>query len=233
MGYRRYKYRKPQRRRHYAPSRQSHSSLGDETANLAIEGFSALLGMIARAATQLWRKITNRPYTNPPAPVSPASASPANRAAATTSTPRIQPPRMPYERASGLLTKGERALWHPLRMAVKDKYCLFCKVRLADVVCCAPSNRNERHWFNLIGHFHVDFVLCDPHTTAPLLVIELDDRSHLEGKQSRRDGYKDKALQSAGLSIHRIPAQAAYDPIELAKTIDRLLQTFPAASHVP
>jgi hypothetical protein len=133
---------------------------------------------------------------------------------------------MPYQKVP-VLTKGEKALVYPLIKATKGNYLILCKVRLADVISCPADHRSESHWFNIISRYHVDFVLCDPKTTTPLLVIELDDRSHNSEKQSRRDKWKDLALQSAGLPIHRLPAQAAYDPIELADTIHRLIH--PAA----
>ena len=39
---------------------------------------------------------------------------------------------------------------------------------------------DERYWFRRISRYHVDFVICEPRTTEPLLVVELDDRRHRE-----------------------------------------------------
>jgi len=215
MAHRTYRRRKPQRP-WYSSSYRSEPPPIDVVFDAILDGLVLLARWIARTALQIWRKLI------PPKPA---------RTAAVQLQPNTRPTRMPYQKADGLLTKGERALWHPLRLALKDKYCLFCKVRLADVVRCAADNRNEQHWFKLIGHFHVDFVLCDPQTTAPLLVIELDDRTHQHERQSRRDRYKDDALHAAGMPICRIPAQIAYDPIDLAQTIDRLLNPQPIVPH--
>jgi hypothetical protein len=85
---------------------------------------------------------------------------------------------LPFEKAPGPLTKGERAFWYPLCKAVDGRYLLLCKVRLANVVRCPPDRRDEQRWFRKIGRYHCDFVRCDPRTTAPLLVVELDDRRH-------------------------------------------------------
>jgi len=133
-------------------------------------------------------------------------------------------PALPYCRAENLLTKGERAFWLPLFQAVKGKYRIFCKVRLADVVCCSPGQSDEEHWFRKIAHAHVDFVICQPESTLPLLVIELDDRSHLDPAQGRRDEWKDDVLRAARMPVHRVPAREAYDVLELAQTIDRMIQ---------
>jgi hypothetical protein len=138
---------------------------------------------------------------------------------------------LPYRPAEYLLSRGERALWVPLYLAVKGKYRLFCKVRLADVVRCPPSRRDERRWFGKIGCYHVDFVVCAPDTTAPLLVIELDDRSHCGQASQQRDDFKDAVLRAAGIPIHRVSAQRMYDPIELAQTIERLIHAAPGAAR--
>ncbi len=130
---------------------------------------------------------------------------------------------LPYRKADHLLSKGERALWHPLFLAVKGKYRLFCKVRLADVVCCPPDRKDERQWFRKIGRYHVDFVICDPQTTQPLLVVELDDRRHRETGRRSRDEFKDAVLAAAGMPIYRIRTQSAYDVEELKQQIERRL----------
>lgn len=134
------------------------------------------------------------------------------------------PKCLPYCRAPYILSKGERAFWYPLYRAVRGEYRIFCKVRLQDVVRAPPEWREEHRWFRKISAYHVDFVICDPHTTAPLLVVELDDRRHREDPRRReRDEFKEAALASAGVPLYRVDAQQAYDPIELRQTTDRLI----------
>jgi hypothetical protein len=140
------------------------------------------------------------------------------------SSPEPAKPALPYCRAENLLTKGERAFWLPLSQAVNGKYRIFCKVRLADVVCCPPGQSDEKDWFRKIAHAHVDFVICQPESTRPLLVIELDDRSHLDPAQGRRDEWKDDVLCAARLPVYRVPAREAYDALELSQTIDRMIE---------
>jgi very-short-patch-repair endonuclease len=114
-------------------------------------------------------------------------------------------------------------MWHPLYQAVKGRYRIFCKVRLADVVYVPGLDRDERRWFRRIGAYHVDFVLCDPETTAPLLVVELDDRSHQNERQTQRDEFKDKVLAAASVPVYRVRAAEAYDPAELAANVNRMI----------
>jgi hypothetical protein len=138
-------------------------------------------------------------------------------------SPNLATSALPYCRAEGVLTKGERAFWLPLYHAVKGKYQIFCKVRLADVVCCPVGQPDEKNWFRKIAHAHVDFLICHPDSTRPLLVIELDDRSHRNPVQEYRDEWKDEVLRAARLPMYRVPAREAYDLPELAKTIEGMI----------
>ena len=134
------------------------------------------------------------------------------------------PAVLPYRRQRSLLSKGERALWYPLYRAVQGKYRIFCKVRLQDVVCAPADARDENYWFKKIRAYHVDFVIAEPETTAPLLVVELDDRSHRSQRAAERDRFKDAVLAAGGVPVIRVKAQQAYDPLELAEEIGRRLR---------
>lgn len=128
---------------------------------------------------------------------------------------------LPYRGTRRVLTDGELAFWHPLRQAVGDRHLIFCKVRLADLAAAPDQRADSRRRFQDINAFHVDFVLCDLHTTAPLLVIELDDRSHTAQRGRNRDRFKDAVLKAAGLPIYRVKCRQAYSPIELSNQIAR------------
>ncbi|MBC7784722.1 MAG: DUF2726 domain-containing protein [Burkholderiales bacterium] len=223
MPYRNYKHRKPRR------TKQSHRStiIKQGLADEAVEGIfsliSAMFRGIGRTIALLWRKALKKPNHPPPGPPLPyRDASVAGPARDLVQLTNANPPALlPYRRASRLLSKGEWAIWHPLFHAVRGKYRIFCKVRLADVVSC--PRKSERYWFRKIGRYHVDFVLCDPRSTMPLLVIELDDRGHRQPKRKAHDEFKDAVLRAAGVPIYRVPAQQAYDPAELSDSIERLI----------
>lgn len=130
---------------------------------------------------------------------------------------------MPYRACDWILSSGERAFWYPLYYAVKGKYRIFPKVRLSDVVRGPKRHEADRYWFNRIAGFHLDFVICDPETTRPLLVIELDDSTHSNEKSRLRDAFKDRVLRDAGLKVLRIQAAMAYEPEWIKLEIERLL----------
>ncbi len=108
-------------------------------------------------------------------------------------------------------------MWYSLRRAVHGKYLLFCKVNLGDII----DGPRRGGWRNRINRKHVDFVVVDRATTAPLLAIELDDWRHKTPKRQATDAFKDAALRAAGVPIYRIHAAPAYDPLELKAEIER------------
>jgi len=112
------------------------------------------------------------------------------------------------------LSPAERSFFGVLQQAVSDRYVLFAKVRLADVV--EPVNTLDRSSMqsarNKTQSKHVDFVLCEPKTLAVLGVIELDDASHGRRDRQDRDAFVDTALAQARIPVLHFPARQSYPP---------------------
>ena len=89
----------------------------------------------------------------------------------------------------------------------------------------SPAPTNARGLRKIGRHHVVDFVLCHPDTAAPLLIIELDDRTRRPQKAKDCDAFKNAVCHAAGLPGYRILAQQAYDPIELGEMIGRIVRT--------
>lgn len=136
-------------------------------------------------------------------------------------------PALPYEREAALLSTAERYFYYALCDAVDGEQHIFSKVRLIDVVKVRPGTPNAQTHRNRIKSKHVDFVLCERKTFAPLLVIELDDASHNSSRQRERDALKDSILGAAGLPILRVKASNAYNRKELAERIQDNLKPAP------
>jgi very-short-patch-repair endonuclease len=147
----------------------------------------------------------------------------------------IQPARKsadsPYAPIPQLLTPAERDFHATLQAAVPDGYALFAQVRLAGLVQVKPrARRDKSHWWRIQAKC-VDFVLCDARTTAPCLVIELDDSSHNRADRQARDAFVDTVLAGIGLPILHVRWQARYDPRDLAERIaEKLGLAAPARS---
>ena len=138
------------------------------------------------------------------------------------SKPGISEP-LPYQCVESLMTHAERSFYGVLLMAADGQIQVFSKVRLADIISVKKGTEKRQSHFNRIQSKHVDFLLCDPDDTRPLLVIELDDASHKRAERKDRDAFVDQALDAAGLPILRIPAQRTYSPNELAASINECL----------
>jgi hypothetical protein len=218
MGYRNYKsYRRKRsdsRSRNYQPDlAESFGAYLAEVIPAFIRGIIHRIGRIFRPAKS--PEVRTVPSPRKPTPL-PLRQSPMR-------TVLVDYRNLPYRKTSALVTPGEHGIWYSLERAVQGKYRLFCKVRLADVVCCPQEDSNEGYWFRKIGRYHVDFVICDLITTAPLLVIELDDRRHREHLRKMQDEFKDAVLRAAGVPVCRIAARAAYDVEELKLRIEQLI----------
>ena len=125
----------------------------------------------------------------------------------------------PYRRVGSLLTPAELLFFRTLERVVGPGYYLFPKVRLGDLVVVPEGTDNSRGWFARVGQKHVDFLLCDRHSLAPVLVIELDDSSHLTARRQERDRFVDASLAAAGLPIVRVVARKEYNPLDVAGAI--------------
>ena len=138
--------------------------------------------------------------------------------ASTTSTGA---PTLPdLHKVPSLLSQGEKAFYDVLYQVVGNRAVIFTKVRLLDLIQCEES-RGWRIFTNRINRKHVDFVLCDPQTLAPLLVIELDDRSHHSSQATTSDQVKNEVLAKANIPMHRQTCQTAYDVNALAATLQQ------------
>ncbi len=95
-------------------------------------------------------------------------------------------------------------LYRSLVRAVEDRYQVMAKVRLWDFIWLENYPAERRHVLGNLSCRHVDFLLCEPNTLKPLLVIELDDHSHLKPEAQAADRFKDAVFAGAGLPLLRL-----------------------------
>lgn len=206
------------------------------TTTIAIlVGLASLLGAIASVllALRLLRG-QGRPVQHP----APAAKSAPTDALGRRPTWRLPRPtrQLPYARTITLLSPAEQSFLGALRSAAPPGLVIFPQVRLAGLVHTTERNeRRRRYDFYRIQAKTVDFVLCDAQTTAPMLVVELDDASHDRADRRQRDAFVDEVLASVGLPILHVRWSRSYDPETLARAIaERLgVQPQPAAPALP
>jgi hypothetical protein len=119
-----------------------------------------------------------------------------------------------------LLSRGEAAFFFALKAAVRGRFLIALKVRLADLITCGESAWNDG-FGHMIARHHLDFVLCDHRSTEIRLAIELDDRSHDRASRRKRDDFVNQALAAAGVPLLRIQAAARYDSHSISEVIDK------------
>lgn len=117
---------------------------------------------------------------------------------------------LPYQKKWYLLSPAERDFYDALRQAVRDRYLIFAKVRLLDLLWLPDKMENRLHYIGRVASKHVDFVLCHPQTVAPALVIELGDASHQLPERQERDIFLNEVLRVAGIPLLRVPVRKSF-----------------------
>jgi hypothetical protein len=95
----------------------------------------------------------------------------------------------PYRSKGALLRGREGAFFNALREAVGEHAVIFAKVNMSCLV--APKEiKNKKQLFvanNRISKSYFDYVICDPRTLEPRVILELDDGQPLsKGKVERQ-----------------------------------------------
>lgn len=127
----------------------------------------------------------------------------------------------------GLFTNTEKKFYRVLLEAVGDEFVVFGKVRIADIVR-PKKGLNKESWNKMFWRTsskHIDFYLADPRTIQPIVLIELNDRSHEKKDRASRDVMVEKIMKSAGIPLLWIPAQKQYNPHKLRETIREAAQS--------
>lgn len=139
-----------------------------------------------------------------------------------------KPRALPYTRKQSLLSQGEAAFHRVLCDAVSARWLVMCKVRLADIVYCSSADWLRGHG-GKISQKHLDFVLCDPRTSAIVLAVELDDRTHDAPERRARDRFVDEVLATAGVRLLRVRARSTYETACIDRFLNFALSLSPQA----
>ncbi len=132
-----------------------------------------------------------------------------------------------YKAAPALFTPAEQLFLSSLETALHGvPVKIFGKVRIADILKVRPglAKSDYQGAFSKISAKHVDFVLVNPLTTAPLLIIELDDSTHEAHHRKVRDAFVDEAMYQAQIPILHVPLRQRYDENNLRTQIVEILR---------
>lgn len=131
---------------------------------------------------------------------------------------------LPYAAIPILLTNAEQRFFVALQAAVPEGLIICPQVRLANLVrpTARKAQQNTYDFYGIQAKC-VDFVLCNRATTAPRLVIELDDASHARQNRTERDAFVDAVLAAVRLPVLHVRWQRRYDTAQLAADIRHAL----------
>jgi len=111
-----------------------------------------------------------------------------------------------HVRNSLFVNASEQALFVSLERYLTPKYRVFSKVRLEDIISVKPGQPDAKITWSLRGRIksrHVDFLITTP-LGQPLVIIELDGKSHRSQQAKRPDQFKNELAKSVGLSLRRV-----------------------------
>jgi very-short-patch-repair endonuclease len=208
---------------------QSTQSLVVPLLCLVLLTIVALLSILI--IVRLTRRTSTTPTNSGKPQWSPDQAALADQPRSDRPAPRSTP--SPYAPIAQLLTPAERDFFAALQAAAPAGYQIFAQVRLAGLIQVKPQARRDKsHWWRIQAKC-VDFVLCDARTTAPRLVIELDDSSHARADRQARDAFVDAVLADVGLPVLHVRWSRSYDRRDLAERIAGRLGLATPARLIP
>lgn len=99
-----------------------------------------------------------------------------------TEQPREQKKTQVYYESKSIMTKFEIEFYKKLSIAVPDGYLIQCQIPLSSIIKKISDNRYANELYRT-----VDFGIINKSTFEIELLIELNDKTHLEGKRQYRD----------------------------------------------
>lgn len=129
-----------------------------------------------------------------------------------------------YAKKNRLMDDSEFAFFVNLHQTIGERFLIFPKVRIEDFVEVKNGMADSRTAYGLRGRIksrHVDFLVCDRVTTAPLLAIEVNGKSHERADRKERDDFVEKLYKSVGLPFY--PVKVGSDFRAEADTIKNML----------
>lgn len=112
-----------------------------------------------------------------------------------------------YKHKEFLMTEHEHHFFKSLRKIIGDGYYIFPQIHLGTIT--KPRVKWSYKWrlwrlaFFVSDKYSVDYVVCDASWIKPVLVIELDDASHLREARRGRDAFVERMLHEARLPLVR------------------------------
>lgn len=133
-----------------------------------------------------------------------------------------------FDSRDTLFSPAERSFLGVLEQVLDNRYRVFGKVRLGDIIKTAKglSKSIRATSQNKINQKHVDFVICNAADLAVIGVVELDDQSHAREDRADRDTFVDQALASAKVPVVHFSAKKGYALHEVRANLAGIIPGF-------
>lgn len=109
-----------------------------------------------------------------------------------------------YSHRKFLLSPAEHILYDVLIKHFGHKCYIFPQIHLDKVVWYKNKGQNWKGAWKHIDEKSVDFVLCDRRYISPILVIELDDKTHDKPDRQLRDQEVERIFKEINVPLLRI-----------------------------
>ena len=142
------------------------------------------------------------------------------RTAPATALPKVQVNKY-------FVSNAEADFFRVLQRVVGSRGHVLAQVSLRQLVWFPGNNQSNpgrATWQNKVAAKSVDFVLCDPSTLRPKVVVELDEPTHARPARQTRDDEVEAILQAAGLPVVRVLTSRGYETRELEAELQPYLQ---------
>jgi very-short-patch-repair endonuclease len=126
-----------------------------------------------------------------------------------------------YIKEEYVMSEPEQKCFNVFKEIIGERYYLFPQLHL-DTFLKYKSFGAFRH----INEKSVDFVLCDKQTFAPVLAVELDDRSHNRPDRQNRDREVERIMKTAEMPLLRIKEDDIHDRKELLRKIEETINIY-------
>ncbi len=118
----------------------------------------------------------------------------------------------PFNKKNSLFTQVERSYLNLLEQAVKGKYKVISRVKMADILEL-KSNVDAKSRIAAsvkLNAKYLDFVLCDPEDMSIVAAVDLVNNNSKDGHKAIPDWFVSGAFEAAGIPYVRMKIKAGY-----------------------
>ena len=124
-----------------------------------------------------------------------------------------------YQPIGALFTQCEKNFYRSLLEVIPEKYIIFGKVRIADILEPAVKSKGKEKMklFYKICAKHIDYVICHKKNLNVVCCVELHDNSHNNKERQERDNFVRAIFKGAKINFIEIKATRNYNANQLKK----------------